>query len=123
MNRNITLQAATLSVLVVSCLPLRLVAQVASVAPANMPRIGAVDERFESYNIEMVHGGRGQGGGSAGLRRVPLSYVLVQKTRPPRFPQSWPLTKPTARAPQAAPDKPFDPVLETKAHILGHIPR
>jgi hypothetical protein len=35
-------------------------AQVISVAPANMPRIGTVDERFQSFNIEMVEvtGGR-----------------------------------------------------------------
>src|ERR1700687_1001573 len=26
----------------------------ASLAPASMPRLGTVDERFESYNIEMV---------------------------------------------------------------------
>src|SRR5271157_3158825 len=32
----------------------------ASIAPATMPRVGAIDERFQSYNIEMVEvtGGR-----------------------------------------------------------------
>ena len=37
-----------------------LVAQVASLDPAKMPTIGTVDERFQSYNIEMVEviGGR-----------------------------------------------------------------
>lgn len=29
-------------------------AQSSSVVPANMPRLGSIDERFESYNIEMV---------------------------------------------------------------------
>jgi heparanase 1 len=34
--------------------------EVPSIAPANMPRIGTVDERFQSYNIEMIEvtGGR-----------------------------------------------------------------
>jgi heparanase len=38
----------------------QLIAQVASLDPAKMPRIGTVDERFQSYNIEMVEviGGR-----------------------------------------------------------------
>ena len=38
----------------------RLMAQVASLDPAKMPTIGTVDERFQSYNIEMVEviGGR-----------------------------------------------------------------
>src|SRR5258707_2332020 len=35
-------------------------AEVPSVTPSSMPRIGTVDERFQSYNIEMVEitGGR-----------------------------------------------------------------
>jgi len=38
----------------------QLIAQVASLDPAKMPAIGTVDERFQSYNIEMVEviGGR-----------------------------------------------------------------
>src|SRR6476661_1747975 len=38
----------------------QLMAQVASLDPAKMPRMGTVDERFQSYNIEMVEviGGR-----------------------------------------------------------------
>ena len=32
----------------------RAVAGEISLVPANMPRIGTVDERFQSYNIEMV---------------------------------------------------------------------
>ena len=35
-------------------LPSSLRAQVISVAPANMPRIGTVDERFQSFNVEML---------------------------------------------------------------------
>jgi hypothetical protein len=34
--------------------PSSLRAQVNSVAPANMPRIGTVDERFQSFNVEML---------------------------------------------------------------------
>src|ERR1700720_4773282 len=38
----------------------QLMAQVVSLDPAKMPAIGTVDERFDSYNIEMVEviGGR-----------------------------------------------------------------
>ena len=38
----------------------QLIAQVVSLDPAKMPAIGTVDERFDSYNIEMVEviGGR-----------------------------------------------------------------
>lgn len=41
-------------------LAMQLIAQVVSLDPANMPAIGTVDERFQSYNIEMVEviGGR-----------------------------------------------------------------
>lgn len=40
--------------------PASLDGQLASIAPANMPRIGKVDERFQSFNVEMVEitGGR-----------------------------------------------------------------
>ena len=34
--------------------PFSLRAQVLSVAPADMPRIGTVDERFQSFNVEML---------------------------------------------------------------------
>jgi heparanase len=39
---------------------MQLIAQVVSLDPAKMPTIGTVDERFQSYNIEMVEviGGR-----------------------------------------------------------------
>src|SRR5579884_3107456 len=40
--------------LVLACVPLRVRAQTFSVNPAKMPRIGNVDERFFSYNIEMA---------------------------------------------------------------------
>jgi heparanase 1 len=35
-------------------------AAAASIAPASMPRIGAIDERFQAYNVELVEvtGGR-----------------------------------------------------------------
>jgi len=43
-----------------ACLPSLLLAQVAPIDPAKMPPMGTVDERFQSYNIEMVEvtGGR-----------------------------------------------------------------
>ena len=41
-------------VVVVSVMPSRARAQSVSVDPTNMPRIGNVDERFVSYNIEMA---------------------------------------------------------------------
>src|ERR1700680_353064 len=44
----------------VAVLATQLIAQVVSLDPAKMPSIGTVDERFQSYNIEMVEviGGR-----------------------------------------------------------------
>jgi len=52
--------AAAFSTVAVVFLATRLMAQVASLDPAKMPAIGTVDERFQSYNIEMVEviGGR-----------------------------------------------------------------
>ncbi len=46
--------------LALSPLPCLAAADVVSVTPSSMPRIGTVDERFQSYNIEMVEitGGR-----------------------------------------------------------------
>ena len=41
-------------VLVLASVPLEVRAQAVSVDPAKMPRIGTVDERFASYNIEMA---------------------------------------------------------------------
>ncbi len=63
MNSNAGLckwASVTLFVLGVASGSARLGAQVASVDPAKMRRIGTVDERFQSYNIEMVEiiGGR-----------------------------------------------------------------
>ena len=41
-------------VLVLASVPLQVRAQAVSLDPAKMPRIGTVDERFASYNIEMA---------------------------------------------------------------------
>jgi heparanase 1 len=63
MNRNPGLRTfviAALCAVSVVFLTTRLTGQVVSLDPAKMPRIGNVDERFQSYNIEMVEviGGR-----------------------------------------------------------------
>ncbi len=53
--------SATLTVVcVAACSPASSAAEPIAVAPAKMPRIGSVDERFQSFNIEMVEvtGGR-----------------------------------------------------------------
>src|SRR5579864_6160386 len=52
--------AAALCTVAVVFLATQLIAQVASLDPAKMPAIGTVDQRFQSYNIEMVEviGGR-----------------------------------------------------------------
>ena len=52
--------AAVLCTTAVVFLAAQLIAQVVSLDPAKMPAIGTVDERFQSYNIEMVEviGGR-----------------------------------------------------------------
>jgi heparanase len=52
--------AAALCTVAVVFLATQLTAQVASLDPGKMPTIGTVDERFQSYNIEMVEviGGR-----------------------------------------------------------------
>jgi hypothetical protein len=55
------LASAALAVLgVTACSPASFGAEPITVAPAKMPRIGTVDERFQSFNIEMVEvtGGR-----------------------------------------------------------------
>src|ERR1700736_3902773 len=63
MNRNPSLRAfVTVALCAVAVLfpTTRLTGQVVSLDPAKMARIGTVDERFQSYNIEMVEviGGR-----------------------------------------------------------------
>ena len=63
MNRNPGLRTfviAALCAVSVVFLTTRLTGQVVSLDPAKMPRVGTVDERFQSYNIEMVEviGGR-----------------------------------------------------------------
>src|SRR5580658_1502754 len=52
--------ATALCAVAVVFLATQLIAQIASLDPAKMPIIGTVDERFQSYNIEMVEviGGR-----------------------------------------------------------------
>ena len=52
--------AVFLGITSVLFLAIKLMAQVVSLDPAKMPAIGTVDERFQSYNIEMVEviGGR-----------------------------------------------------------------
>ena len=55
------LAGAALAVLgVTACAPLSSGAEPIAVAPAKMPRLGSVDERFQSFNVEMVEvtGGR-----------------------------------------------------------------
>src|SRR5947207_629653 len=64
MSRNLAnrarFTARTVVALAFVCVALALAAQTVSLDPAKMPRIGTVDERFQSYNIEMVEvvGGR-----------------------------------------------------------------
>src|SRR5271156_871257 len=54
------LAGCTLAVLAGCRTSLVLFAQPVAVAPATMPRVGTIDERFQSFNIEMVEvtGGR-----------------------------------------------------------------
>src|SRR5690349_10816809 len=46
--------AMTLVAFAFGCVPPGLCGQTVSINPAKMPRIGTVDERFASYNIEMA---------------------------------------------------------------------
>jgi heparanase len=58
--RRCICMAVFLSITSAVVLAMQLIAQVVSLDPAKMPAIGTVDERFQSYNIEMVEviGGR-----------------------------------------------------------------
>jgi heparanase 1 len=58
--RRCICMAVFLCIASVVVLAMQLIAQVVSLDPAKMPAIGTVDERFQSYNIEMVEviGGR-----------------------------------------------------------------
>ncbi len=58
--RRCICMAVFLCITSVVVLAMQLIAQVVSLDPAKMPAIGTVDERFQSYNIEMVEviGGR-----------------------------------------------------------------
>src|ERR1700687_583265 len=64
MNGKVCFEFLTGAVLAVSgitaCAPLSSGAEPIAVAPAKMPRIGTVEERIQSFNIEMVEvtGGR-----------------------------------------------------------------
>jgi len=51
---------AVVALSLLACMAPQLSGQAPSAHPAKMPRIGSVDERFQSYNIEMVEvvGGR-----------------------------------------------------------------
>jgi len=44
----------SVALLLLTSVPLRFAAQAVSADPAKMPRIGSVDQRFASYNIEMA---------------------------------------------------------------------
>ena len=53
-------QSSLMLTLLVALIPTRAFAEELSITPATMARIGTVDERFQSYNVEMVEvtGGR-----------------------------------------------------------------
>src|ERR1700693_441013 len=65
-KKNKEMSSRCICMAVFLCIPsvvvlaMQLIAQVVSLDPAKMPAIGTVDERFQSYNIEMVEviGGR-----------------------------------------------------------------
>jgi len=59
-NHDVRYRSITICIASVVVLAMQLIAQVVSLDPAKMPTIGTVDERFQSYNIEMVEviGGR-----------------------------------------------------------------
>lgn len=46
--------AALAAIIGAGIMPASLRAQIISIAPASMPRIGTVDERFQSFNVEML---------------------------------------------------------------------
>src|SRR6201999_1815545 len=58
--RLMTLMGCTVAAIAGCGTSLVLFAQPVAVAPATMPRVGTIDERFQSFNIEMVEvtGGR-----------------------------------------------------------------
>ena len=57
---GVTLQTCLAAAVLVTLAGAEALAGGASIDPANMPRIAAVDNRFQSYNVEMVEvtGGR-----------------------------------------------------------------
>ena len=64
---------------VLASLPLPVRAQAVSVDPAKMPRIGTLDERFASYNIEMAE----VTGGNFWKPYRGQSSAAAQATQPP----------------------------------------
>ena len=80
MNKNFISRsyiAAVIALLLLAYMPPQLGGQVVSVDPAKMPRIGTVDERFQSYNIEMVEvvGGR--------FWKPYADYAAAKQAQPP----------------------------------------
>ena len=99
-------------VLVLASVPLQVRAQAVSLDPAKMPRIGTVDERFASYNIEMaeVTGGnfwkpyRGQSSAAAQATQPPQSASTPAGMNPNMYQYRPPidLTNPRLRKLAAA---------------------
>jgi heparanase len=84
-------------VLALGGVPLQVQAQAVSLDPAKMPRIGSVDERFGSYNIEMaeVTGGNfwkpyGNKGAKAAPRKKPVQLASTSAGMDPNLYQYRP---------------------------------
>src|SRR5258707_10117162 len=88
-------KACLISILLIAFACSRTLADEPSITPANMTRIGEVDERFQSYNIEMVEvtGGKfwkpygsnaaDDGSGLFSYRApIDLSHVRLRKLAP-----------------------------------------
>jgi hypothetical protein len=78
---GIILSFALLSALLIA-LPPRAVGETLSITPASMVRIGSVDERFQSYNVEMVEVTGGRFWKPYGPKKTPPDSDLYQY-RPP----------------------------------------
>ena len=90
--------AAALCTVAVVFLATQLMAQIASLDPAKMPIIGTVDERFQSYNIEMVE----VIGGIEPARSLILTALksgkpVVTANKGARLPSAEVMTGPSAR--------------------------
>jgi heparanase len=109
MNRLIIIKIAASIVpfaLAVTSIPNQLRAQNVSIDPATMPRIGAIDERFQSYNIEMaeVTGGsfwkpyKGQGSKkTAATPSMPKSHSIPAGMDPSLYQYRPPIDLSNAR--------------------------